>query len=77
MPVLVEYTDICGRLGQEEDGLAGRESRERSTSTELGTAEEARAQALEVSISCFFFPYLLFLFFCMFSLVFFSSTSIF
>ena len=77
MPVLVEYTDICGRLGQEEDGLAGRESRERSTSTELGTAEEARAQALEVSISCFFFPYLLFLFCCMFSLVFFSSTSIF
>ena len=62
MPVLVEYTDICGRLGQEEDGLAGRESRERSASTELGTAEEARAQALEVSISCFFFPYLLFLF---------------
>ena len=56
MPVLVEYTDICGRLGQEEDGLAGRESRERSTSTELGTAEEARAQALEVSISFFSFP---------------------
>ena len=79
MPVLVEYTDICGRLGQEEDGLAGRESRERSASTELGTAEEARAQALEVSISFFSFPtfYLLFLFFCMFSLVFFSSTSIF
>ena len=40
---------ICGRLGQEEDGLAGRESRDRSASTELGTAEEARAQALEVS----------------------------
>ena len=39
---------ICGRLGQEEDGLAGRESRDRSESTELGTAEEARAQALEV-----------------------------
>merc|ERR1719209_1698943 len=36
------------RLGQEEDGLAGRESRDRSASTELGTAEEARAQALEL-----------------------------
>ena len=28
--------------------MAGRESRDRSESTELGTAEEARAQALEV-----------------------------
>ena len=45
---------ICVRLGQEEDGLAGRESRDRSESTELGTsAEEARAQALEVPLDAF------------------------
>ena len=45
---------ICVRLGQEEDGLAGRESRDRSESTELGTsAEEARAQALEVPFDAF------------------------
>ena len=44
----------CVRLGQEEDGLAGRESRDRSESTELGTsAEEARAQALEVPFDAF------------------------
>ena len=51
---------ICVRLGQEEDGLAGRESRDRSESTELGTsAEEARAQALEVPLDAFT-TYLLF-----------------
>ena len=69
---------ICVRLGQEEDGLAGRESRDRSESTELGTsAEEARAQALEVTLDAFSTYLAFFLFFCMFSLVSFSSTSIF
>ena len=33
--------------------MAGRESRDRSESTELGTAEEARAQALEVPFDAF------------------------
>ena len=59
------------RLGQEEDGLAGRESRERSTSTELGTPEGARAQALEVrKIFLLIYPSPSVMF-CMFSLVFF------
>ena len=42
--------------------MAGRESRDRSVSTELGTAEEARTQALEVPkkflTSSFFFIFL-------------------
>ena len=41
--------------------MAGRESRNRSESTELGTAEEARAQALEVPLDAFS-TYLLFSF---------------
>ena len=66
---LSEHSKI--RLGQEEDGLAGRESRERSTSTELGTPEGARAQALEVRkifLPIYPSPSVMF---CMFSLVFF------
>ena len=35
--------------------MAGRESRDRSASTEVGTAEEARAQALEVPTPLFLF----------------------
>ena len=75
---LSEHSKI--RLGQEEDGLAGRESRERSTSTELGTPDGARAQALEVRkffLLIYPSPSVMF---CMFSLVFFLfyfSTSIF
>ena len=64
---LSEYSKI--RLGQEEDGLAGRDSRERSTSTELGTPEGARAQALEVRKTFSQIYPSPFVLFCMFSLV--------
>ena len=64
---LFEHSKI--RLGQEEDGLAGRESRERSTSTELGTPEGARAHALEVRKTFLQIYPSPFVMFCMFSLV--------
>ena len=66
---LSEHSKI--RLGQEEDGLAGRESRERSTSTEPGTSEGARAHALEVQKTFLQIYPSPFVKFCMFSLVFF------